>query len=106
LGYAVGTKTKVVLESDDFAQLSDRLQSFNIQVADFEATIDKSLEGDFVFIDPPYTVKHNLNGFVKYNEKLFSWSDQIHLRNAVSRAILSGVKVLVLNANHSSVHSL
>ncbi|WP_426769409.1 DNA adenine methylase, partial [Pseudomonas aeruginosa] len=72
----------------------------------FEDSVNSALEGDFVFVDPPYTVKHNYNGFIKYNENLFKWEDQVRLRDSVVRAARRGAKVLVLNANHESIVSL
>lgn len=102
----IGTKNKVVLDEDNFLEVARLLRNKEIEVCDFEKSIDRAREGDFIFVDPPYTVKHNLNGFVKYNEKIFSWEDQVRLKNAVRRAIDREVKVLVLNADHSSVRSL
>lgn len=102
----IGTKTNVILENDNFERLSNLLKTVDVRVCDFEVTIDQAGEGDFVFIDPPYTVKHNLNGFIKYNETIFSWQDQIRLKNAVVRAISRGAKVLITNANHESIEKL
>jgi DNA adenine methylase len=102
----IGTKTKVILDDDNFESVSNALQNINIVSCDFEQTIDQAMAGDFVFIDPPYTVAHNLNGFIKYNEVLFSWEDQIRLRDAAGRAVQRGAAVLVLNANHASVREL
>jgi DNA adenine methylase len=102
----IGTKTKVVLESDNFQGLSLLLNKMDIGACDFEITIDKAREGDFIFVDPPYTVKHNENGFVKYNENIFSWEDQIRLSKSVMRAVERGVSVLLLNADHSSIKTL
>lgn len=101
-----GTKEKVILDSDNFEMLSDALQSARIECQDFEATIDIAMKDDFLFIDPPYTVAHNNNGFVKYNQNLFSWEDQIRLRDSAKRAAKRGAKVLVTNAAHSSVKKL
>lgn len=102
----IGTKTNVILEEDNFEALSRLLNTTELCVSDFEQTIDEAKEGDFLFIDPPYTVKHNLNGFVKYNETIFSWQDQIRLKESVTRAITRGANVLVTNANHKSVIEL
>lgn len=102
----IGTKTDVVLPSDDFEIVSQRLAAAKIQCCDFETTIDTATDGDFVFVDPPYTVKHNENGFVKYNDRIFSWDDQVRLRDAVARASQRGAKVLVTNANHASIREL
>ena len=73
---------------------------------DFEELVDKAGEGDFVFIDPPYTVRHNHNAFIKYNEQLFSWFDQERLYYALKRAKNRGAKILGTNAYHESVRDL
>lgn len=101
-----GTKSTVVLKTDDFDATANVLRAAEIRQCDFEETIDGAVSGDFVFVDPPYTVKHNLNGFVKYNDKIFSWSDQVRLRDAVVRASGRGANVLVTNANHASISEL
>lgn len=43
---------------------------------------------------------------MQYNETLFSWADQVRLRDSVESAVSRGVKVLVTNANHSSIREL
>lgn len=102
----IGTKTSVVLETDDFSLLSEALKGVVLQAVDFETALDEARNGDFVFVDPPYTVAHNNNGFVKYNESLFSWDDQIRLRGAIDRAVSRGAQVLVTNAAHQSIYNL
>ena len=73
----IGTKTNVILPTDDFQSISAILSDAMILSQDFEDTLDLTVRGDFVFVDPPYTVKHNHNGFLKYNDNIFSWEDQI-----------------------------
>ncbi|TGL17912.1 Dam family site-specific DNA-(adenine-N6)-methyltransferase [Leptospira yanagawae] len=102
----MGSKTKVVMDTDDFEKISKQLTNAKLLSGDFTLAINQAKQGDFVFADPPYTVKHNNNGFVKYNEGLFSWDDQIRLRDSLQEAIKRGAKVLVTNAYHSSVRSL
>jgi DNA adenine methylase len=101
-----GTKDKVVIETDDFQSMSRLLQRASLVAGDFEALVDRAVKGDFLFCDPPYTVRHNLNGFRKYNEVLFSWNDQERLAAALERAAKRGVKILCTNANHQSVREL
>lgn len=101
-----GTKDNVLLSTDDFQSVSNALQNASLLSADFENVIDTATSGDFLFVDPPYTVKHNVNGFVKYNEKIFHWDDQIRLASAVTRAATRNVKILVTNANHKSIRNL
>ncbi len=101
-----GTKSKVILETDDFASVSKALKGAKLLCSDFEAVIDKAGEGDFIYADPPYTVRHNMNGFIKYNEVLFSWEDQRRLSSALLRASDRGAKFLLSNANHESIRDL
>jgi DNA adenine methylase len=102
----VGTKTNILLEVDNFEKLSTLLKTTKLLAADFEGVIDKARSGDFIFADPPYTVRHNCNGFVKYNEKIFRWEDQIRLRDSLVRASSRGCLVLLTNANHPSIIEL
>lgn len=101
-----GTKDSVILETDDFAEVARVLRAAEILVSDFEAIIDRARRGDLVFADPPYTVRHNTNGFIKYNEKLFSWNDQERLAAALARARNRGAHIIATNANHESVRDL
>lgn len=98
-----GSKDKIILDTDDFAATSRRLRGTKILCKDFEPVIDLAQDDDFVFADPPYTVRHNNNGFIKYNENLFSWSDQERLAAALARAAKRGAKILATNANHTSL---
>lgn len=102
----IGTKTQVVMNGDDFAGVAQRLGNVDLRCCDFSETIASAKRGDLVFADPPYTVKHNMNGFVKYNEKIFTWEDQERLHQALSEASERGVKVTLTNANHASIRRL
>lgn len=102
----IGTKDTVCMPNDNFEEISKRLEKVSVRVSDFEPTIDSAGEGDFVFVDPPYTVKHNNNGFVKYNENIFSWEDQIRLRDAIVRASNRGALITITNADHECIREL
>lgn len=95
-----------MLGNDNFELLSDSFKNVDFRVADFEFIIDNAKKGDFIFIDPPYTVKHNLNGFIGYNEKIFHWDDQIRLSKCIHRASVKGCLIMLTNANHSSIKEL
>lgn len=102
----IGTKNNAILPTDDFESVATSLKSVELLAGDFELAISKAGKGDFVFVDPPYTVKHNFNGFVKYNESFFSWEDQLRLRDAVSSASARGAKIIVTNACHESIKEI
>jgi DNA adenine methylase len=102
----IGTKTAVIYLDEDFELYSKLLKSAELVACDFEETVDQAGRGDFLFVDPPYTVRHNLNGFIKYNEELFGWTDQIRLRDALARALNRGACIALTNADHESIRDL
>lgn len=102
----IGTKKNVLLDTDNFEELSNVLRETELVVSDFEAVIERAKAGDLIFADPPYTVRHNLNGFVKYNEKIFHWDDQVRLRDCLQRASDRGCLIFLTNANHPSILNL
>lgn len=102
----LGTKTQVTLLDDDFETASKILSRADLRAGDFEAVVDEATKGDLVFLDPPYTTAHNCNGFVKYNQKIFTWDDQKRLRNCIRRAKRRGAYVVLMNADHESIHEL
>lgn len=102
----IGTKSAVLMESDDFESVSKVLRRADISHADFQISVSQAKAGDVIFCDPPYTVRHNQNGFVKYNEDLFSWADQVRLRDALRTARDRGARVFITNADHESIREL
>ena len=102
----IGTRQTILFETDDFGAWSEVLQDAELVQQDFEKALDMAEVGDFVFVDPPYTVRHNMNGFAKYNQNIFAWEDQIRLRQALERASLRGVSFAMTNADHKSVRDL
>jgi DNA adenine methylase len=102
----MGTKDAVSFESGYLEKVAHALKNARIRRRDFSVAIGKANKGDFVFIDPPYTVMHDNNGFVKYNAQLFSWQDQARLAAAIKTAAHRGVLIMMSNANHTSVKTL
>lgn len=102
----IGTKDAVLLSSDNFARVSELLKNAELLSGDFAAPIRRAKKGDFIFADPPYTVAHKLNGFVKYNESIFSWHDQVRLRDELVAAAEKGAKFMLTNASHDSILDL
>lgn len=93
-------------DSELIHSTSHQLKSCELVCADFEVIAGRATHGDCVYFDPPYTVAHGNNGFVKYNEKIFSWKDQERLE-VVARSLANrGVKVVISNADHPSLRDL
>jgi DNA adenine methylase len=85
---------------------SRALQDSRIIWADFEKATASAKKGDLIYFDPPYTVAHGNNGFVKYNAKIFSWDDQIRLAGTAEKLSDRGCYVFISNADHPSIRSL
>jgi DNA adenine methylase len=95
-----------VADASGILNASTALSGVDFAVADFETASGMARKGDVVYIDPPYTVAHAQNGFIKYNEKLFSWADQLRLCSHAKRLVSRGCFVVVSNADHESIRTL
>lgn len=73
---------------------------------DFSSTIDNIQENDLVFLDPPYTITHNHNGFFKYNKNLFTKDDQFRLANFIVAIKEKGAYYIMTNAAHKEVKKI
>jgi len=101
-------KTDFVINEENFRRCAAQLRKREVSVKhqDFEAIADRVTEGDFVFLDPPYVTSHNMNGFVDWNECLFSWKDQVRLAAMAKKLAKRGANVLITNADHPDVREL
>lgn len=95
-----------VVDESLFLKVSDALQGAVLRVEDFESATNGASAGDLIYFDPPYTVAHSNNGFIKYNEKIFSWADQVRLAAHARTLAKRGCFVLISNADHSSIDEI
>ena len=102
----VGTRACYVEELPIFQQYAQALQHAEIRTRDFVETIRGAGTGDLVFADPPYTIAHNQNSFIKYNETLFSWKDQRRLLKALTRARDRQAIVIATNAMYPELEQM
>ena len=85
---------------------ADAFATAEIKSVDFEKAVVGAGRGDFVYLDPPYTVTHSNNGFVRYNDRIFSWGDQKRLAGLAESLSEAGCSVVVSNAFHDSILAL
>jgi DNA adenine methylase len=102
----IGTKKTVFMSMNEFDNHSRLLQHSVLLQSDFEAIIDYAKHGDVVFADPPYFENKRNVRFLRYNSNIFSWSDQLRLRDALLRARVRGAICYVTNSNHRSLVDL
>lgn len=94
----IGSKVDCLYDINKFDEYSKALKNTVLLRSDFSEVIARTKLNDLIFADPPYTVSHNQNSFIKYNEILFSWEDQLRLLNNLSDAKDRGVNVISTNA--------
>jgi DNA adenine methylase len=105
--YGGGKRTPSQLyETEMLVRAANTLANTTLTACDFEAAMSRAVRGDVIYCDPTYTVTHDNNGFVRYNERNFSWSDQRRLASVARAAAASGVLVIVSNAHHADVAAL
>jgi DNA adenine methylase len=86
--------------------VAKRLNQARLEAGDFARCLKHVNEGDLVFLDPPYTVAHNHNGFIKYNQRLFSFDDQKRLSTLIDEIKVRGAYYILANAAHESIANL
>lgn len=102
-----GHKTHIdPCNAETLTAASIALRHAKLVAGDFEDVLQAAGRGDVVYLDPPYTVAHGNNGFLKYNAKIFSWNDQIRLARVARQLARKGCKVVISNADHPSIRSL
>lgn len=93
----------------DFEQLEKTSQSLKkcfFSVMDFKKVVLKASKNDFIFFDPPYTVAHENNGFIQYNQSLFSWDNQIELSKLLLKVKEKEANFILTNACHASIEDI
>jgi len=95
-----------ICDAPNVLAASKVLRSARLRSEDFRETVEDAGDGDFVYCDPPYTVKHSNNGFLKYNEEIFSWEMQKELAKGAAELVERGCWVIVSNAVHPEIEAL
>jgi DNA adenine methylase len=105
--YGGGQRTPAILwESALIEDAAAALANVTLRACDFALVMRHATEGDVVYCDPTYTVAHENNGFLRYNERNFSWTDQMRLAVAARAARARGAVIIISNAHHASVRAL
>ncbi|RKN80333.1 DNA adenine methylase [Ulvibacterium marinum] len=101
-----GFRTKDFIEEENLKTISNILKPCIFSHNDFADCLDNIKKNDLVFLDPPYTVAHNNNGFIKYNQKLFSLEDQYRLHNLLVKINEIGAHYILTNAAHYKIKEI
>jgi DNA adenine methylase len=101
-----GFRKKEFLDIDTLLNAQKCLAKTTIEQQDFSGIVKNIKSKDLVFLDPPYTVSHNNNGFIKYNEKIFSLDDQIRLSSIIDNIKKKGAYYILTNAAHNTIEQI
>jgi len=101
-----GYRKKDFVDEIGLQKCHQALKRARIFDGDFEEILGNVKRNDLVFLDPPYTVSHNLNGFIKYNEHLFSLDDQIRLSKLIDAIKQKDAFYILTNAAHHKVQEI
>lgn len=101
-----GFRTNFKYDVERILKASVALKNTNIRHGDFEVNKYLIKQGDLVFLDPPYTVSHNNNGFIKYNRNLFSLQDQQRLSRYIDYIKKKGAYYILTNAAHFAIREI
>ena len=101
-----GHRKKNFLQPENLRQASIILQNADLVTRDFASSIIDIGPGDLVFLDPPYTVTHNSNGFIKYNSKLFDLAAQHRLSRFLREIHEAGAYYVLTNAAHQEIENI
>jgi DNA adenine methylase len=102
----IGTKNNCIYDIELFPEYARSLKNAEIHASDFGPILQRASRNDLVFVDPPYTIAHNQNSFIKYNERLFSWEDQERLLDELCNARNKGAIIFATNANYNSLREM
>lgn len=101
-----GFRANWVYDPERIRTASLRLKNTRISVGDFEVNKHRIKRNDLVFLDPPYTVSHNNNGFISYNQQLFSLDDQHRLKKFIEYIKGKGAFYILTNAAHETIREI
>jgi DNA adenine methylase len=101
-----GNRINHKINYDNLLYAHNVLQNATIACQDFKQALNNVKEGDLVFLDPPYTVTHNDNGFIKYNQKLFSVEEQYRLSNMINEIKERNAYYILTNAAHPKIKEI
>lgn len=101
-----GNRKSDTIDVEEIRKASQALAGTTLLSGDFENRGDVIQEGTLVFLDPPYTVSHNDNGFIQYNQSIFSIEDQERLANYIQFIMDRGAYFILTNAAHNAIREI
>jgi DNA adenine methylase len=96
---------KKTFNPQSLQEASRLLKNTTLEHSDFEAIVDRTTDGDFIYLDPPY-VTSSVKIFNAYGEKTFSENDLNRLVSSLENAANRGVKFVLSYADAPEIFEL
>ena len=87
------------INGEDLRSVSKVLAETMILNEDFETTIGKAVQGDFVYLDPPYIPIDATSSFTSYHSNGFGIGEQERLASAILKMKSAGINAMCSNSD-------
>ena len=102
-----GKRSGNFFDSEILRDASEFLQNTTIEFADYSETLNNhAVEGDFIFLDPPYYPVGKYGDFKRYTKEFFYHDDQLALKKEFDRLVNLGCYVILTNSDHPFIIEL
>lgn len=105
VGYG-GQDRRWVIDNQNLVEVSNYLTHAIILCSDFEDIIESRIEGDFLFLDPPYRPGEMELVNEHYVGRSFCYSDHKRLGNSLQSAKKRGVRWAMTTSSHPEITRL
>lgn len=99
-----GKRNSALLCEHQIADASKLLRTCELKNDDFRRTLGQTIEGDFVYVDPPYASAEH-NEFCQYDANSFGTKDIEDLWSELLKADSRGVKFMLSYTNCAEISS-
>ena len=106
VGYG-GEERRWAVTHENLVELSILLRKAKLEVSDFEIILNNTIDGDFIFLDPPYKPGQKELKELHYTYSKFTFEDQIRLSNKLKEiSKIKNVKWIMTNSSHPEIYNL
>ena len=99
-------KNPRILHEDGLHAASRALKDAQLKCAPFDALLENTKPGDFVYFDPPYEPVSQTASFTSYARDGFSQEDQTRLRDVYKALDRRGCKLMLSNSDVPFIRTL
>ena len=100
------SRMPTLFEAPNLVEIRSLLMNADVMCSGYEIALDRMRNGDFAYIDPPYSPEAGSNTFTSYTKESFSEVDQKRLATKVRELDRKGCLLLLSNSDTKLVNDL